>query len=86
MYSVERIESGPAHADRTSAQRFENSKEWVDAVRNQRNAYEAIDLVDEVDDKALELAKAGNAKALGEYLISRMEAVIVQRAEWWLKL
>lgn len=86
MYSVERIESGPAHADRTSEQRFETPSEWAEAVRNQRNAYEAIDLVDEVDDTALALAKAGDAKALGEYLISRMEAAIVRRAEWWVNL
>jgi len=81
--NVERIESGSR--DKTVGSSFREQQAYADAVRRQRQAYDASDMADQIDGLIVELAKEGKAELIGGMLITSMNATIARRvaAEGW---
>ena len=71
--------------DKTCGSSFRDQMAYADAVRRQRNAYDASDMADQVDDLIVELAKEGKAELIGSMLITSMNATIARRVaqEGW---
>ena len=71
--------------DKTAGSSFRDQMAYADAVRRQRNAYDASDMADQIDDLIVELAKEGKAEMIGSMLITSMNATIARRvaAEGW---
>lgn len=86
VINIERRDSGPDHADRAGPEFFPSDLEITHRLADQREAFDVCDLCEELDDQALALAKAGDAHALGQLLISRMNATVQRRAFWWVSL
>ena len=80
--NIERIESGPAHLDKTAGSSFAEQQAYANSVRAQRDAFDVCDMAEEIDGLIVELAKDGQAQALGLILINRMNATIQRRAAW----
>jgi hypothetical protein len=81
--NIERIESGPAWADKTGGCGFWMEAEVATDMQRQISSYGPIDLADHVDEEAVELAKAGKATELGALLIKRMRATALRQVAWW---
>ena len=79
MQTIERVESGPKHSDRTSSDYYWTVQKIKDVERRQREAFEGVDLMDEVDDECAKLAASGKALELGLLLVKRAEAAIQRR-------
>lgn len=71
--------------DKTAGNSFREQQEYADAVRRQRQAYDAADMADQIDDLIVELAKEGKAELIGSMLITSMNATIARRVaqEGW---
>ena len=65
--------------DKTAGSSFQEQQAYADAVRRQRNAYDASDMADQIDDLIVELAKEGKAEMIGSMLITSMNATIARR-------
>lgn len=84
--NIQRRDTGPDHADRAGPEFIPTDLEITHRLADQRDSFDACDLSEEVDEQALALAKAGDALALGQLLISRMNATVQRRAFWWVSL
>ena len=71
--------------DKTAGSSFRDQMAYADAVRRQRDAYDASDMADQIDALIVELAKEGKAEMIGSMLITSMNATIARRvaAEGW---
>ena len=81
--NIERLDTS-GH-DKTCGNSFQEQQAYADAVRRQRQAYDACDLAENVDNFILELAKEGKAELIGSMLITSMNATIARRVaqEGW---
>ena len=86
MNPLDNIERQDASGhDKTCGSSFQEQQAYADAVRRQRNAYDAADMADQIDDLIVELAKEGRAELIGSMLIGSMNATIARRVaqEGW---
>ena len=71
--------------DNTCGSSFREQQAYADAVRRQRQAYDAADMADQIDELIVQLAKEGRAELIGSMLITSMNATIARRVaqEGW---
>ena len=83
--SIERIESGPKHSDRTSSDYYWTVQKIRDVERRRREAFDEFDMSEEVDAECVRLMKECKALELGLLLMKKSEATIQRRIDEELK-
>lgn len=82
LAQIERRDSGPRHLDATAEPEVGYEAAYLDAVVRHTHAFDACDLIELVDDKLLELVKAGNTLEIGRLLVQRYAQRIDHLAQW----
>lgn len=80
--NIERRDSGPAHLDATADEEIGYEAAYAVQFEKHAERFDACDLTELVDEKLLELVKAGAEEAAGRYLINAYRARVGAIAQW----